>query len=329
MFAIIPYHVDVPHDRFPLVNWLLVALTILLHFCIWLNSGAEDQFISLAADGWQMPGLFTHMFIHVNILHLVGNMIFLWVFGNAVCGRLRNLAYLPVYVILGLVSVSVFNMFTDGKLAGASGAINGIVGLYLVLFPLNEISCVLWILHRPILFSTSSFWIILYWLAFDIIFLLIFGDSGVAYSAHVGGFAGGVALGLLLINLKVIKQQRDECFLPEAIRCRGKLEKKDDVLPEYRQLYNELHYGLKGNKEQAPDEPIVDAVETKPAKKSSDYKSRIAQARSESLVSVRDGFIVFHCQCGKKLKVPQALSGKQGRCPQCDSVLDIPAVKVI
>ena len=84
-------------------------------------------------------------------------------------------------------------MFTGGNAIGASGAINGIVGMYLVFFPINEITCYFVFLLLPRLikeFSLSSIWMILFWLAFDI-WGAMRGGGQVAYFAHLGGFAGG------------------------------------------------------------------------------------------------------------------------------------------
>jgi membrane associated rhomboid family serine protease len=125
-------------------------------------------------------------------------MLFLWIFGNAVCAKIGNLRYLPIYTGLGIIAGMSQLLFSGEGGLGASGAINGIVGMYLVFFPTNEITCyfLMIFLLRPCVkeFSLSSYWMILFWLAFDI-WGAMQGGGGIAYFAHLGGFAGGGCTG--------------------------------------------------------------------------------------------------------------------------------------
>ena len=81
------------------------------------------------------------MWLHVGLIHLVGSIIFLWLFGNAVCSKIGNIFYLPIYVGLGLIAAASHNIFSNGTVIGASDAINDIVGMYLVFFPENAMDC--------------------------------------------------------------------------------------------------------------------------------------------------------------------------------------------
>ncbi len=133
---IIPYEVDVPFDRRPIANWLLIA-SIVLVSALQLaaafgaaggeaTTGTIEEFV---LDGFDLRGLFGHMWLHGGIFHVAGNMIFLWVFGNAVCQKMGNLLYLPVYLFVGLSAAIVHVLFGGGLAVGASGAINGIVAV--------------------------------------------------------------------------------------------------------------------------------------------------------------------------------------------------------
>ena len=141
MSLILPYRVDVPIYRLPWMNWVLIGLTILFYpLCV--RSGELTPLghhLELGGIGWF--GFIGHVLVHADIFHLLGNMLFLWIFGNAVCAKVGNLAYLFIYLVLGLVSGLAFHAFDSRPLIGASGAINGIVGMFVIWYLLNDISC--------------------------------------------------------------------------------------------------------------------------------------------------------------------------------------------
>ena len=112
---IVPWCVDVPQERWPVVNWLIVVAAIVVFV---LQSAEFTQAASepmpatdsstvpgitgaLMLNGWNFTGLFGHIWIHGDLMHLLGNMWFLWIFGNAVCAKVGNLRYLVLYVLLG------------------------------------------------------------------------------------------------------------------------------------------------------------------------------------------------------------------------------------
>ena len=162
MLFLFPWSVDVPRERLPYMNWLIILVTIAV-FIVQTSDLLEMQTrhnpyihdISeaepeekeeipgitgvLTLDGWGIKGLLGHMWLHGGFLHLFGNMWFLLIFGNAVCAKIGNLRYLLMYILFG-ISAGIVHLLFDGDPAlGASGAINGVVGMYLVLFPENGI----------------------------------------------------------------------------------------------------------------------------------------------------------------------------------------------
>lgn len=215
----IPYRVDVLFNHRPVMNWFVVTGVIVAFFFQVLaiaDSAGLEKINSLVLDGWGIKGLFGHMWLHGGLLHLIGNLIFLWLFGNAVCSKIGNVCYLPVYVGLGLIA-AISHLIFDGDMAvGASGAINGIVGMYLVFFPENSISCFFWFFYRPFFFSVSGYWLILLWFAFDL-FGAVSGLEGVAYVAHIGGFLGVLGLAILMLKKKRIVMERYERSIFEML----------------------------------------------------------------------------------------------------------------
>ncbi|MEX0652673.1 MAG: rhomboid family intramembrane serine protease [Phycisphaeraceae bacterium] len=144
---------------------------------------------------WQFV---TYQFLHADWMHLLGNMVFLWVFGNAVEDRLGRLGYLSFYLAGGVVAGLGHAYMELTPVLGASGAVAGVTGAYLVLFPLTNVTIVFFMLIIYA-FEVSSIVLILFRIITDVVFQFL-GIGGVAYQAHLAGYAYGfvIALGLLV-----------------------------------------------------------------------------------------------------------------------------------
>ncbi len=134
------------------------------------------------------------MFLHGSWLHVLGNMLFLWVFGNNVEDRLGIFGFALFYLFAGFVAAAAHIAVNQNSLApfiGASGAIAGVMGAYFVFWPKARVLTILFIvlLYLPAWF-VLGFWVLLQFFTDP--------NSGVAWVAHVGGFAAGVAVALLL-----------------------------------------------------------------------------------------------------------------------------------
>lgn len=212
----IPIRDDVRASTFSLVNYLLIAANILV-FVYELSLGNRlDGFIFQ----WAMvpaevttapfqggPGnpptfatLFTSMFLHGGWEHLLGNMLFLWVFGDNVEDAMGRLRYLVFYLVSGLAAAAAQILVTpDSSLPslGASGAISGVLGAYLVLYPRARV--LTWV---PVLiflvFRLPAVVFLGLWFFFQFVRgLAAVGDAsmgGVAWWAHIGGFVAGLVL---------------------------------------------------------------------------------------------------------------------------------------
>jgi membrane associated rhomboid family serine protease len=141
--------------------------------------------------------LLSSMFMHADFLHLGGNMLFLWIFGDNVEHRAGRPLYLLAYLGAGLVGALAQILSTPDSpipTLGASGAISGVLGAYLVLFPGNRVTAIIFrfITQVPAVVAIGM------WIAFQVISSLVADPTagGVAYLAHIGGFAAGVVAGL-------------------------------------------------------------------------------------------------------------------------------------
>ena len=240
---LIPYQVDVPMERWPYANWVLIAVTSVISFviCIGYFLGAGkltpqeeaqlierierenpglapdemDQRIEAAVeDSEMMPGalwkknfrfhnLFAHLFVHADPLHLIGNMLFLFVFGNAVNAKLGHFQFLVCYFLLGAIAGAAWLLVGDGRpLVGASGAIMGLIGIFAVFYPRNDVSVLYWItLAVSGEFAISSYWLILFYVVGDLVGTLIQQYSGVAYICHVVGAFVGFGMAMAAVAL--------------------------------------------------------------------------------------------------------------------------------
>lgn len=190
----------------PLVSYALLALNIVIFFMTVGNLqavvnefGANPCYIK---EGREYTDLFTSMFLHGGLMHLVGNMVFLWIFADNIESTIGNLRFLLFYLLGGLVAAFA-HIIIDSKggcipMVGASGAIAAVMGAYFVMFPKSRIKMLFFIkvFYLPA-FIFLGLWIINQLMSgFGSSILAPKTGGGVAFWAHIGGFVFGVAAGL-------------------------------------------------------------------------------------------------------------------------------------
>jgi len=219
----------------PYVNYLIIALNVIV-FVFFQGMNGDNLFTysyatvpgeiltgrdivtdakvitdPLTEDHFTIPGLgptpipvyftlITSMFMHGGWLHLGGNMLYLWIFGDNIENAIGHRRYLFFYLLCGIIAslshVLVTKLLGQNLLIpslGASGAISGVLGAYILLFPRRRVT----MLFIRFITHVSAFWAIGIWIVFQIVSGLgmLGGDTtGVAYAAHVGGFIAGLAL---------------------------------------------------------------------------------------------------------------------------------------
>lgn len=190
----------------PIVTYILILLNIIFFF---IEMAGGEPFIMkwafipsrfLTDPVGDTPTLFTSMFMHSGLAHIIGNMLYLWIFGDNVEDRLGKIPFLIFYLVCGLAatfSQLMFNPESNIPNVGASGAIAGVLGAYLLFFPGGKINVLLG--HGMTQMSALiviGFWFVLQFIsgvssATD----TTSGDvGGVAYMAHIGGFVAGLAI---------------------------------------------------------------------------------------------------------------------------------------
>jgi len=218
----IPIRDNVPTQRTPYVTIGLIASnTIVFLYTVMLGARGSQlftvqfgyipvEFVQSIELTPQIPAsvyltMFSSMFMHGGWLHLIGNMLFLWIYGNNVEDYFGPVKFLLFYLISGLAAIALFTLLSphgEVPLVGASGAIAGVMGAYMVLHPQARITVlILFIFIQFIELPAKT--ILGIWFVYQIVMSLInrAGGGGVAWAAHVGGFIFGWLILKLIVKL--------------------------------------------------------------------------------------------------------------------------------
>jgi len=225
-----------PARRTPIVTWTLIALNVIIFFYLIFKGGKALQIATMKYGmipsqilaGKKLYTIITSMFLHGDIFHLLGNMIYLHVFGSGVESRMGRMKFLVFYFASGIcasiahiiiqvlfaypiiiygpyhIPIRVVNPL-DIPCIGASGAISGVLGAYLLMFPYSKVSIMTYtIFGLPIVISLPAIVFIGFWFLYQLYmgFISLLAPfiyySGVAFWAHIGGFISGMILCLAL-----------------------------------------------------------------------------------------------------------------------------------
>jgi membrane associated rhomboid family serine protease len=228
---VFPLRDNIPTDRFPIVTVALIVANVLVYF-FWQKGGISlgspdssqylcnlyefgvipreitDPDFDLQAQGCQTfeaspwVTLFTSMFMHGGLIHLGGNMLFLWIFGNNVEDSMGPLKFIVFYVLGGLAADAAQILVDTGSTIptiGASGAVAGVLGGYLLLFPRARVVTVVFIIFFFTILELPALLFLVIWIGQQFLFAYfdLLGPNeggGVAYFAHIGGFVFGLVL---------------------------------------------------------------------------------------------------------------------------------------
>jgi len=247
-----PYRDENQTQRTPIITLLLIALNVL----VWVfvqGAGAAlplaravcnlglipgeltgmvppgtrfpigDGLICLTDPGPQYSHLVTSMFLHGSWMHLLGNMWFLWLFGNNVEDSMGRFRFVVFYLASGLVA-ALLQVFTNPSSAipmvGASGAISGVMGGYLILFPTVRVFCLLILGFFVTSVALPAWMMLFYWFLIQFVSgLAAFGGDvgGVAFWAHVGGFVAGIILVKLFARSEYLSAHRAHQWRPQRL----------------------------------------------------------------------------------------------------------------
>jgi membrane associated rhomboid family serine protease len=211
---VLPLRDENPTEITPFVNYLFVAANVAAF--IFLQGAGEPQALRASVetfgvvaceitaecppDGLRYPSLFTSMFMHGGWGHLLSNMLFLWVFGNNIEDSMGHLRYIVFYLVCGVAAAAAQILIAPESqlpMVGASGAVSGVMGAYILLYPRVRVL----IYFPPIFFFHLRAMVVLgYWILVQVAqgFFVLQAEAadvgGVAFWAHIGGFVAGLIL---------------------------------------------------------------------------------------------------------------------------------------
>jgi membrane associated rhomboid family serine protease len=206
----------------PVVNIALIAanlLTFLFEYSLGPRTlNAFVEYYGLVPDHFQLSRVFTSMFLHGGWMHVLGNMLFLWVFGDKIEDFLGHGKYLMFYLLCGIVAALgqvVASPYSTVPMVGASGAIAGVMGAYLIKFPRSRILTLVFIIFFVTTIEIPAPIMLGYWF-----FLQLFSglgtiarthisQGGTAYFAHIAGFVAGMALVKVMGSSSQYNRRRD------------------------------------------------------------------------------------------------------------------------
>jgi membrane associated rhomboid family serine protease len=214
----IPFRDNIPSRTFPVINTLIIVANVIVFFYELSLGRGLDRFIMrygvvpAAVFSWPQSNLpitavlvpfFTSMFLHGGWLHLIGNMWYLWIFGDNVEDRLGHFNYLVFYLLCGLgagIVHTILNYNIVLPSVGASGAIAGVLGAYVVSYPFARVLTLIpififWqIIEIPALIVLGLWFVLQFFYGTASLAAANAGGGGVAWWAHVGGFVVGMIL---------------------------------------------------------------------------------------------------------------------------------------
>ena len=213
----IPIRDEIRTHRFPFINYLLIVANILAFVYLWMAGPMQEALVyefalipvnfTSGVNLGSVRDIFTSMFMHAGLAHIIGNMLYLWIFGDNIEDRLGHFWYL-VFYLAGGVLAALAHLFTNPNsqipTVGASGAIAAVLGAYLVLYPRSRILTFIPLGFFMRLTMVPASIVLVMWFILQLFNgLLTMGMpdmGGVAFWAHIGGFVAGVVIAKLFIR---------------------------------------------------------------------------------------------------------------------------------
>lgn len=276
---ILPIHTSIRPSRTPYANYILIGLNIVCFILTYIkpeyaNNGQQlsgplrvwahmFMLISEKPSIWQFV---TYAFLHGGMMHIAGNMYFLYLFGNNVNDRLGNVGYICLYLAGGVFAGLGHAIFNTSNVLGASGAVAAITGAYMVFFPKTLITIVYWFIIIGTFEIPAFYFIGLKLIVIDNLISSTAPD--IAYGAHIAGYAFGIAASMMLLGMKFLESDHSDMW---------SMARQWNRRRRYRDTVANGYDPFSGNS-------VKKTVKAKPVKKNSEEKQRdeqIMQFRNE------------------------------------------------
>jgi membrane associated rhomboid family serine protease len=261
---IIPIGTDNPLRRRPTMNYVLIAINFIIFIYTYqphdIAPGVTEP-LREAAGTYKLfpqePQIYqfvTYAFLHANWMHLIGNMLFLYIFGNNVNDKLGNLGYLLLYLGGGVCSGLGHALFHNSAVLGASGAVAAVTGAYMVLFPKTYVHVLYWLFFIGTTEIPALYFILFKLILWDNIFPVMVKIPGnIAYGAHLAGYAFGIGIPLVMLVTKLLPHSHYDLWALIERRQRRQ---------QYRKVVNQGYdpFGPSENVRRKVDSKVTESV---------------------------------------------------------------------
>jgi membrane associated rhomboid family serine protease len=209
----IPLKDENPTHSFPLFTIILIASNIFI-FLYQVNLTAPSAIFEsyglvpvhlLESPVSTYPTIYSSMFLHSGLGHLAGNMLYMWIFGNNIEDVLGKFRFIIFYLFCGTLAALCHistDLHSEIPMVGASGAISGILGAYLILFPYAKVKTLIFLGFFITIIRIPAIVLLVIWMVIQVSSGIIASDGGVAWFAHIGGFIAGMLFILPFRSLK-------------------------------------------------------------------------------------------------------------------------------
>lgn len=229
---VVPYKSKNPPEHTPYVTYALIAINCLIFLITsnWADHWPEIRWgvvldWAVSRSTMNPLRLFTSLFLHENLLHIGGNMLFLWIFGAAAEGRLRPLKFTALYLGSGMIGGYIQSLAGPQFGLGASGAIMGVAGSYVYMFPHAKIRVFRWIRLLPVIADWPAWGTVAYFIFFDILNgLILRGSDHTGHFTHLSGFLIG------LLATWLFRARRDTEAMSEVQATRSELSNELELM---------------------------------------------------------------------------------------------------
>jgi len=205
----IPLGDDIPTRNFPLITLLAIGVNVWVYFITFFSATVPPDMVFnqyglvpynlINSPVTEYPAIYSSMFLHAGFWHLAGNMLYLWIFGNNIEDVLGKFRFILFYLVCGTIA-ALGHIATDTSsvipMVGASGAVSGVLGAYLVLFPFARVKTLVFIVIFVTIIRIPALVLLGLWIALQVLngIAVSGGAPGVAWFAHIGGFLAGMIL---------------------------------------------------------------------------------------------------------------------------------------
>lgn len=268
---IFPIGTDRPLQRPTLINHLLVLLNIFAFCFVLVGTSLEGERWEWVLDTFGLSrshhpwwAFVSYTYVHAGIWHIIGNIVMLWVFGPCVEDRFGRIGYLAFYIASGTIAGLAHLAASEAAVVGASGAISGVTGAFLVLFPRTVVRTLVFFFIIGV-FNIPALWFIGFAIARDLLGAGM-GGSNISYAAHFGGYAFGAIVAFTLLATHVLKHEDyDLLYMLRQIRRRR----------EFSEAVRQSGQRIRGNDDGAKSAVIRSVIPDAP-----EVPIEIAQARA-------------------------------------------------